>query len=205
MRKLLFAAAGIAALTAAGLAAAQERGQRGPFQYDSNTDGVLTRQEFDAGHTAQFAAMDANHDGALARGEGHMRHRRGPEGEGGGHQRMRHRGGDHLQGADANNDGNLTREEFLARPTEMFNRLDANHDGVIQASERPQRRERRAEGEHGPARMSPDADGNGSISQAEFAAMGGQMFARMDANDDGRVTREEADALRGHHRRPAAR
>lgn len=195
MRRLLFAAAGIAALTAAGVAVAQDRGH-GPFRYDSNNDGVLTRQEFDTGHAAQFTEMDANHDGALARGEG-----RGHRGEGG-HRRMGHRGGGHLRGADANNDGNVTREEFLARPTAMFARLDANSDGVIQASERPQPRRRHAEGESRPARVNPDADNNGSISQAEFAAMGARRFDRMDANDDGRVTREEAQAGHGRHRQP---
>ncbi len=46
--QILFAAAGIAALTAAGLAVAQERGPAmAPFQFDANNDGVLTRQEFD--------------------------------------------------------------------------------------------------------------------------------------------------------------
>jgi hypothetical protein len=201
MRRVLFAAAGIAALSVAGFAMAQDQ-NRGPFRNDANNDGVVTRQEFDAGHAARFAEMDANHDGQLARGEGHMRQRGGPDGERGGHhRRMGHHGGG-LRGADANNDGNITREEFLARPTEMFNRLDANHDGVIQASERPQRRER-AEGGERHARVRPDADNNGTISQAEFAAMGGQMFERMDANHDGRITREEAQAQHGHRRQPA--
>lgn len=197
MRRLLFAAAGIAALTAAGLAVAQERGPHGPFQFDANNDGVLTRQEFTTGHAARFAEMDANHDGQLARGEGRMRHHRGQDG-GGGHHMMGHRRGhgEHMERADANNDGNITREEFLARPTEMFNRLDDNHDGVIQASERPQRREHRAGGER---HHNMDADNNGTISPAEFTAMGGQMFDRMDANRDGRVTREEADAMHQQH------
>jgi Ca2+-binding EF-hand superfamily protein len=202
MRKVLFAAAGIAAIVGvAGLALAQSnagdaqprRGHFDVFQADANNDGVLTRAEFDAGRSARFAEQDANHDGQLTREE--MR-----EGWGGHHRGGRGRdGGFHnLRGADANNDGNITRDEFLARPTEMFQRIDANNDGVITAAERPQRGER-AEGER---RERPDFDANDDhqFSQAEHAAMGAGMFERLDANNDGNVTREEADAARPHRR-----
>jgi Ca2+-binding EF-hand superfamily protein len=200
MRKILFAAVGFAALAgAAGLAVAQDGGQPGPrghfglFQSDANNDGVVTRQEFDAGRDAMFARLDANSDGQLTREErraGHAGHRGGRRG--GGH-------GMHLMSADANNDGSITREDFLRRPTEHFDRLDANNDGVISADERPQRP---ARGEHGQRgdRPNPDANNDGQISRAEFAAMGASMFERLDANDDGRVTREEAEAAHQHRR-----
>jgi Ca2+-binding EF-hand superfamily protein len=207
MRKILLAAAGLAALAgAAGLALAQdndgrERGAHGIFQSDSNSDGVLTRQEFDVGRVASFARLDADNNGQLTREE--MRAERG-ERRGG---RGGHRGGGmhSLTRADANSDGNITRDEFLARPTQMFDRLDANDDGVISTAERPQRPERgertRGERTQRSDRPNPDADGNGSFSQAEFTAMGAGLFERLDANDDGRVTQEEAQAARGHHRR----
>jgi len=196
MRKIMLAAAGCALLVgAAGLALAQDsaprRGHFGMFQADANNDGVLTRAEFDAGRNTHFAQLDANSDGALSRGE--MRGMRGGHRGGGMHS---------LRGADANNDGNITRDEFLARPIEHFDRLDANHDGVISAAERPQRPQRRDPAERGPRPERPDFDSNndGQISRAEFAAMGGGMFDRLDANSDGRVTREEAQAARPHHR-----
>lgn len=201
MRKTVFAAAGFAALaSAAGLALAQDdapaRGSFGLFQSDSNSDGVVTRQEFDAARDARFTQLDANNDGQLTREEMRAmwaeRGRRGWRG---------HRGGMHsLRGADANNDGNITRDEFLARPLAHFDRLDANNDGVISADERPQRGERaqRSERRERPRR---DGDGDGQISRAEFAAMGARMFERLDANSDGQVTREEAEAARAHHRR----
>lgn len=213
-RKLLFVAVGIAAFTMAGAAFAQAPGPHGPaggpFAFDANQDGVLTRQEFDAGHAARFASADANHDGALS-GEEHraahhammgamMEHHR----MGGGHRRM-----EHMAMADANHDGNISREEFLAHPSQMFDRLDANHDGVLSANERP------ARGEHGPGhgrrehgggdgsheRHGPDANNDGAISRAEFDAHGAEMFGRLDANHDGRVTREEAEQMHGEHRR----
>lgn len=200
MRKILFAAAGFAALAgAAGLALAQdgggERGHRGGhglFAADANNDGTLTRAEYDAGRDALFTRLDADNNGELTREE--MRQGWGHRGRGRGG-----RGGMHsLRGADANNDGNITRDEFLARPIEMFDRLDANDDGVISADERPQRRERgeRPARAERPERPNPDTDGNGTISRAEFAAMGAAMFERLDANNDGSVTREEARAAR---------
>ncbi len=198
MRKLMLAAAGFAVLAGgAGLALAQDsapsRGPFGMFQADANNDGVLTRAEFDSGRDGHFARLDANNDGSLAREE--MRGMRGHRGHRG--------GGTHsLRGADANNDGNITRDEFLARPIEHFDRLDANRDGVISAAERPQRTARGDRAGRGPRAERPsfDANNDGQISRAEFAAMGAGMFDRLDANSDGRVTREEAQAARPHHR-----
>jgi Ca2+-binding EF-hand superfamily protein len=203
MRKALFAAAGLAALAGlAGFAVAQDGGAQpqrehhGMLGFDANNDGTLTRAEFDAGRQASFQRLDANNDGQLTREE-----RRAERMHRGG--RGRHGGGFQLARADANNDGNITREEFLARPTEMFDRMDANHDGVIAAAERPQRPERgeRAEGERGGPRgerFNPDTNNDQQLSQAEYAAAGAQMFDRMDGNDDGRVTREEVQAMRPH-------
>jgi Ca2+-binding EF-hand superfamily protein len=203
MRKILLAAAGLAILASgAGLALAQQGPgsdggrQFGLFQADANSDGTVTRQEFDAHRVARFATLDANHDGSLTREE--MRAQRGERGERG--HRGRRGGGMHsLARADANNDGNITREEFLARPTQMFDRLDANHDGVISTTERPQRPERGERSER-RERVNPDSNGDGQFSQAEFMSMGASMFERVDANNDGRVTREEADAARPHRR-----
>lgn len=214
MRKIWFVAAGAAVLAAGacGLAQAQDgpqesRGRHGVFQSDSNSDGVLTRAEFDAGRTAMFARLDGDNNGQLTREE--MRaERRDHGGRRGGHRGGHRDGGGmhHLASADANNDGNITREEFLARPNEMFRRLDANNDGVISANERPQRGERDDRGERRadradrPERPDPDANNDGTISRAEFTAMGAGLFERLDANNDGRVTQEEARDARGHWR-----
>lgn len=199
MRKILIIAASIAALSAgvAGVALAQdpsERGPRGVLQSDANSDGVLTRAEFDAGRDANFARLDGNSDGALTREEMRAGWRE--------HGRRGHRGGGmhSLARADANGDGNITRDEFLARPIEHFDRLDANDDGVLSEAERPQRGERGEHRQRAERRERPnhDTDGDGVISRAEYAAMGASMFERLDANSDGQVTREEAQAARPH-------
>lgn len=40
-----------------------------------------------------------------------------------------------MQGADLNQDGRVTREEFLKPGEEQFRRMDRNHDGVITSEE----------------------------------------------------------------------
>jgi Ca2+-binding EF-hand superfamily protein len=203
MQKTIAVIAGFAALAgAAGLALAQdssrERGQFGMFQADSNNDGVLTRQEFDAGRDTRFARLDADNNGQLTREE--MRAMRGEHADRG-DRHGRHRGGMHgLRSADANNDGNITRDEFLAGPLEHFNRLDADHNGVISTAEMPRRSERSERGDRSERRASRDANGDRQISREEFASMGSGMFDRLDTNNDGQVTREEAQAVRPHRR-----
>jgi Ca2+-binding EF-hand superfamily protein len=200
MGKILLAAAGIAALGlgAASLAAAQDGdhrgGRHGVFSADANSDGAVTRAEFDASRDARFTQQDANNDGQLTREE--MREGWGERRRGRGH-----RGGGmhHLARADANEDGNITREEFLARPTQMFDRMDADNDGVISAAERPQRRER-PDGAERRERPNFDSNGDGLISRSEHAAMGAGMFERLDANNDGSISQDEARARRGHRR-----
>lgn len=200
MRKMLLAAAGFAALAGtAGLALAQDgdqRPQRGLFQSDSDRDGVVTRQEFDASRDAMFARLDADNDGQLTRDE--MR-----AGRRGHHRGRGHRGAFMMRGADTNEDGQITRDEFLARPLAQFDRFDANSDGVISAEEMPQRRRRSEDGERPrrSERPSFDANGDGLISRDEFASMGAGMFERLDADNDGRVTQDEARAHRGPRHR----
>lgn len=214
MRKVMIAASVAALVGLGGVAVAaqgdQQAGEAGRqrhaggmlFQSDSNNDGVVTRAEFDAGRTAMFTRMDANNDGTVTREEMRAGWREGRHhgGRGEGHhrggRRGGHGGGHGFERADANNDGNITRDEFLARPIAHFERIDANSDGVISANERPQR------GERGERRgrggwTSPDANNDGSITQAEFVAAGASHFERLDANRDGQVTREEAQAARG--------
>lgn len=196
MRILLIA--GASAVMFAGVAWAQAANAQHPlFQADANQDGVVSRQEFDAGHDARFTQADANSDGQLSREEMralHQRHRRG----GGRHDR--------LGQADANNDGAISREEFLAQASAHFDRMDANNDGVVSAEERPQRGGRGGPGGHGERdghggmrHGGGDSNGDGLISRAEFAAMGAAHFGRLDVNNDGSVTQEEARQARRHH------
>jgi Ca2+-binding EF-hand superfamily protein len=206
MKKPLIVAACAAALMAASGAALAQSGPPGPhgrhvMSHDANGDGAVTREELDAARAVMFARLDANSDGAVTRGEMRVGHHGGRE-HGRGEGRSR----------DANNDGSVTREEFLAGPNAMFDTLDANDDGVLSTAEMAEHRAHHGRGERGdhggrgrhgrhggPGHL--DADRDGRITQAEFAAGNQMMFEHLDADHDGRITQAEADASPRRHER----
>ncbi|UAK25146.1 EF-hand domain-containing protein [Sphingomonas nostoxanthinifaciens] len=85
----------------------------------------------------QFAALDANHDGVVTSAEfdafrakqaaGKAEVAAGPFGHVGGHW---------FERADAKGDGRVTLAEAEARPLQLFDMADVDHDGVISAQER---------------------------------------------------------------------
>ncbi len=100
-----------------------------------------------------------------------------------------------MAGADADHDGTITKAEYLARVEARFARLDTNHDGKIDATER-------AAAHHGggdmAARMGKrmDANGDGSVTLDEERAKASRRFDRMDTNHDGKIDQAERDAIR---------
>lgn len=99
--------------------------------------------------------------------------------------------------ADADGDGIITRAEFVEARLASLRRLDANTDGTVSREEAEaaraqaegraeQRRQRRAD-----RRME-----RLPITLAEAEVQASEGFARLDANGDGQVTREEVDEVR---------
>ncbi|MFT3728289.1 MAG: hypothetical protein QM759_10750 [Terricaulis sp.] len=139
----LFLAACATLVLSAGAALAQPAPGGGPgamiAQADTNHDGNITRAEWDAARAARFTQQDANHDGQLSGderphwGDHPPPPAGGPPPGGGEHHRMN---------PDTNNDGNISRAEFDAQSTEMFNHLDADHNGTISAAELQAMRDR---------------------------------------------------------------
>lgn len=93
-------------------------------QLDTNHDGVISRQEFLAGHREM-------HERRIV-----MMRRKGSYGDGGMHA-MGAGFGEHLFAmADANHDGRVSLQEAETAALAHFDRMDLNHDGRVTPEER---------------------------------------------------------------------
>jgi Ca2+-binding EF-hand superfamily protein len=117
-----------------------------------------------------------------------------------------------LKSADANGDQKLDLAEIQGKapkfPEKRFAALDKNHDGYLEASEMPKAPKADAEGagagkDKGRAEMreklkAADTDGDGKLSQEEYAAAfpnaPAERFARLDRNSDGFVDRSDRES-----------
>ena len=95
-----------------------------------------------------------------------------------------HRGGK-LRKLDANNDGQITRDEWKGKP-KGFGRLDRNNDNIVSREEAAAAR--RAHGKRQFKKM--DANNDGQISRAEWQG-DAELFSRLDVNSDGVIAQEE--------------
>ena len=106
---------------------------------DADSDGNITKAEIDAHENAQFSEMDANNDGSISPAEmtsfGDMKR-----------EEMRlkmeaKRQEFMLARLDTDKNGLISRAEFTSKPNPMFEKVDANGDGVIDEAERTAARE----------------------------------------------------------------
>jgi len=96
-------------------------------EMDTNSDGSISKAEFDATHNKYFQDMDANKDGKLT-----------PEEMQAGHMQMQEKRRDqHFDEADANHDGALSRAEVEKMPmlSKRFDKIDTNKDGKLSREE----------------------------------------------------------------------
>ncbi|MES2057050.1 MAG: EF-hand domain-containing protein [Pseudomonadota bacterium] len=88
--------------------------------------------------------------------------------------------------ADTDNDGTVSRAEYMAQAEARFARMDANGDGQIAGDE--MRR---------PGRMAAaGGDAAAPITKAAYLAKAAERFARMDTNGDGKISADEMQAMR---------
>ncbi|HEX7784410.1 MAG TPA: EF-hand domain-containing protein [Sphingobium sp.] len=80
----------------------------------------------------QFAEMDANHDGQVSQAEFQAYRAKQPEN---GARGIGHIGGRWFEKTDADGNGRVSLEEAIARPLQMFDMADMNHDGVASIDE----------------------------------------------------------------------
>lgn len=104
---------------------------------------------------------------------------------------------------DTNKDGKISADEHRAGAMAMFEKMDANKNGTVTADEMAaahktvtgkvaQKMDMSA-----PDKIKAvDGDGDGRLTAAEHASASDVMFAKMDTNKDGFLTRQEMAA--GH-------
>lgn len=109
--------------------------------------------------------------------------------------------------ADVNGDGAISRAEFIARADARFARLDTDRNGTLSGAEhrfghrihgkraRFMGAQDMPDGQPGAGRGAMlqrfDADRDGKLSRAEFAAQANQRWSRLDANGNGKIDEDE--------------
>ena len=92
---------------------------------------------------------------------------------------------DLIKKLDQDNDGRISKEEYLSTHTERFDRLDKNKDGYIDKSEAAKKRKMKA------LIKRFDKDNDQKVSREEFPGPD-EKFNSMDENKDGYIDKSEA-------------
>jgi Ca2+-binding EF-hand superfamily protein len=179
-------------------------------RFDENNDGKVSRAEFDERIEFMFARMDLDGDGRITdadlppmmRGRGVL----GGNGQmGRGHgQRGPGRMLRMLRGADANGDGEITREEAMAVAEQHFARLDWNKDGVIDMTDADALRAATIDYRVKRFFHRYGASQDAKLTVEKFKAERDRRFARWDVNKDNVLTRDEMPASGWMHGRRGA-
>lgn len=103
-----------------------------------------------------------------------------------------------LQKWDANGDGRISLDEYLAAAGAHFQQIDTQNKGAVSAeqiADSPKAQERIERRTAGLVHRL-DTAGNGYVTQSEFVAAAQKRFARLDRNGDGKLTPDELDSGR---------
>jgi Ca2+-binding EF-hand superfamily protein len=108
------------------------------------------------------------------------------------------REGGALELADANNDGKITRQEYIDARVAQFSRMDRNGDGVVDDADSRERADQSAMGKRmaNAMRGRIDTNSDGKISKDEFVNAPTMLFDRYDADKSGELDAKELEAAR---------
>ncbi|MEJ2408011.1 MAG: EF-hand domain-containing protein [Novosphingobium sp.] len=182
-----------AALSIGGFAYAQPGPSAKPFM-DANKDGVINRAEAQKSAEAMFTRLDVNKDGKIDQADFAAR--------------QAQRRSDKFAKIDTNNDGSISKEEFMAAKRGGPGRKGPNMNGPgmdgpdmgnpgMNAPGWSGKGKRGHHGKRGQGMMMlkmADTNNDGAVSKAEFMAAANKHFDMMDADKDGKVTKEERRA-----------
>ena len=190
MKKSVFTGFIISGMLCSTLALAHANGG-GKFMqfFDTNHDGIVTLDEFEAASKSRFDIMDADHNGVITEQEfrTYIKQRRA--------DKMQAK----LNAMDTNGDGQVSKAEYVAYQTQKaetrFAQMDKNNDGLLSSGELQTRHHR---GHHNGKRLFNrlDKNGDGVISRDESHTAWSAWFARIDTNGDKVVTSDEVNAFR---------
>jgi Ca2+-binding EF-hand superfamily protein len=182
---------------------------------DKSGKGYISQDDVVAAAQARFARMDKNGDGKLTPDEltapGHGARARFASADAAAsnpqwQQKRAEFKQKYFDRIDANHDGVITQDEYIAAAIAHFNKVDSNGSGEITAqqiasSPRMVKREQRfaaREVKH------MDNNGDGSVSQDEYIAAAKARFAKLDKNGDGFIEADEVPAHRWAHAKQSA-
>jgi Ca2+-binding EF-hand superfamily protein len=171
---------------------------------DTAGDGYVTEDEFIAAAKSRFARMDTRGDGKLTPDEltaprwSHGQHNKAAgeqaQADTDVHAGMRAQFAQkYFDKLDANHDGVVTLDEYVAAAQAEFKVLDTAGNGQVTAAEIAASPKVQHRANHLAERMVRrlDTNGDGVVSQEEYLADAQKQFARMDKNGDGFIDAEE--------------
>lgn len=172
-------------------------GERLIRMFDTNNDGRVTKDEFQAGIKKRFGEMDLNNDGRitdedlppLMRGQNALSGGAGTGlgmGRGMGFPMLRW-----LQDVDTNKDGVITLDEAQAAADKRFVLADRNKDGIVDKSDFDALRKEMIDYRVKRFIHHFGADKDGKVTREQFAQKAQERFAQMDLNNDGTIARDE--------------
>lgn len=152
----------------------------GPMQppidsMDTDKDGAVSSDEWNAFHDKVFSEIDATGDGFLSKDELEA-HRRS----------CSPAGGPPIGLMDADKNGNVSQAEWTSFHAALFSRADADGNGYLSEAEQ----KAMVAGPAAPPFNKMDGDGDGAVSENEWSNYHVSVFLEMDKDGDGSLAVE---------------